>query len=131
MMSGLTGGMWQALEQHLSPSRPLAHRGPRIGACGGAGGRMDLREFDQLVQDLESGVLRAAAAPSYDPANIPPRVFAAFRAHDANRDGYLDRTEMRHALLRYGIDSKQAGAARVLAGLERRPAGRIDIADFA
>eukprot|EP00900_Chrysochromulina_parva_P026415 jgi/Chrpa1/8407/Chrysochromulina_OHIO_Genome00003715-RA len=93
--------------------------------------RMELREFDQLVQDLESGVLRAAAAPSYDPANIPPRVFAAFRAHDANRDGYLDRTEMRHALLRYGIDSKQAGAARVLAGLERRPAGRIDIADFA
>jgi len=92
---------------------------------------MELREFDQLVQDLESGVLRAAAAPSYDPANIPPRVFAAFRAHDANRDGYLDRTEMRHALLRYGIDSKQAGAARVLAGLERRPAGRIDIADFA
>ena len=128
-MSGLTGGMWQALEQHLSPSRPLAHRGP-IGSVPVAR-RMELREFDQLVQDLESGVLRAAAAPSYDPANIPPRVFAAFRAHDANRDGYLDRTEMRHALLRYGIDSKQAGAARVLAGLERRPAGRIDIADFA
>ena len=114
-----------------SPSRPLALLLTEVRGSVPVARRMELREFDQLVQDLESGVLRAAAAPSYDPANIPPRVFAAFRAFDANRDGYLDRTEMRHALLRYGIDSKQAGAARVLAGLERRPAGRIDIADFA
>ena len=88
-------------------------------------------EFHRLVADLTRGVIRSAAAPSYDYSRIPQRVRRAFSAFDANRSGYLDVRELRNALRHYGIDASARGAARVLASYDRHPDGRLDLAEFA
>ena len=94
-------------------------------------GRLDVTEFYRLAQDLTQGVVRAAAAPTYDYEQLPARVRETFAEFDTNRSGFLDYREVRQALRAYGLDTTKTGAARVLAAYDRKPDGKLDIAEFA
>ena len=94
-------------------------------------GKLDIAEFARLVKDLQNGLLRANAAPSYDYQQLPERTRHAFRKFDSNRSGYLDYRELRGALKAYGLDATARGAARILAAYDHNPDGKLDIAEFA
>ena len=132
-------------------------------------GRLDVREFAQLVRDIEDGVdVRddgsAEYAPNYTgghaggfpydgmsapnrevhhgrwhhgdgphvpPMHMPHRVLDTFEHFDRNRSGFIDYIELRNALQYYGLSTTLAGAARVLAAYDDRPDGRLDVNEFA
>ena len=58
------------------------------------------------------------------------RAREAFERFDANRDGQIDRRELRHALRHYGVDVTRDEAARVLDAYDDRPDRRLDLVEF-
>ena len=100
-------------------------------------GKLEMAEFTELVRDLEQGVVRSAAASAarspYAAAlpPVPARVAVTFDECDANRSGYLDYTELRGALLRYGIDVSEPQAASIVRAYDDSPDGKLDLAEFA
>ena len=57
-----------------------------------------------LAAGSNSFSLRRGTVPSsYRSVGVPEHVAAAFRQYDANNSGYLDFSELRGALQRYGI----------------------------
>ena len=93
-------------------------------------GKLDLDEFARLVKDLNLGLIRANAAPSYDYEKVPARVRRAFATFDTNRSGYLDYRELRNALRAYGLDVTVQGSARILAAYDYDPDGKMDLIEF-
>ena len=96
-------------------------------------GKLELKEFAELVRDVEQGVLRAnpAQRSPYDPkARVPARVAAAFDDFDANRSGYLDYRELRPALRRYGLDTSEGEAASLVRRYDDHPNGKLDVVEF-
>ena len=94
-------------------------------------GKLDIDEFAHLVSDLQSGVIRANAAPALEYEKLNVRVRRAFAAFDTNRSGLLDYRELRNALRHYGLDATARGAARVLAAYDSNPDGKMDVVEFA
>ena len=95
-------------------------------------GKLELAEFNELIKDLQQGVIRSetASRSPYAP-NVPARVATAFEEHDANRSGFIDYVELRGALRRYGIDASEGEAASIVRAYDDRPDGKLDVVEFA
>lgn len=64
-------------------------------------------------------------------SRVPRHVRAAFDAFDADRSGYLDYRELRHALQYLGVDvGSDRAAAAVLYAYDDHPDGKLDLIEF-
>ena len=96
------------------------------------------REIDQLRRAQASAASQAVAdAPPVAPTQcaasarglVAPSVAAAFELCDADADGTLEPSELRHALRLYGIDARGADEDAILH--EYNDGGVIDVVEFA
>ena len=76
-------------------------------------------------------MVRGGRTPGGATSGVPARVAAVFDEVDANRSGFLDFGELRVALRKYGIDTSDAGAARIVRAYDERPDGKLDLHEFA
>jgi len=95
-------------------------------------GKLDRREFAELVGDLDSGRLRRDGGGfSVAHGAVPARVSAAFYHFDTNRSGFLSNAELRRALRYYGIDASHLESSSILRRYDDHPDGRLELAEFA
>ena len=86
-------------------------------------GRLDLREFETLVDDLRAASKRRS--------KVPHGVRDAFKAFDRNHSGFLNVRELRSALARMGVEGlSERGAQAVLRRYDARPDGKLDLDEF-
>ena len=86
-------------------------------------GRLDLREFETLVDDL--------LAASKRRSKVPHGVRDAFKAFDRNHSGFLNVRELRDALAHMGVEGlSERGAQAVLRRYDARPDGKLDLDEF-
>ena len=90
-------------------------------------GKLDVKEFAELIADLESGAIRATAPTD----GIPERIVKAFRYFDQNGSGYLDYRELKNALQYMGFDLSTGGAMEVVKRYDDKPDGKLDVREFA
>jgi hypothetical protein len=94
--------------------------------------KLDLDEFNRLVQDVEKGHVRSSrSAPTRATVPSSREVDDVFARFDRNRSGYLDYRELRNALQYYGLDVSSRGAQQVLAAYDDHPDGKLEKAEFA
>jgi len=109
-------------------------------------GKLDLREFAELVRDLEAGIIRSSLNYSGNGPRhkwphrwsvsltgaVPPRIARTFYHFDANKSGFLGYRELRDALRHYGLsDATIRDAQSVVRRYDDTPDGRLDLNEFA
>ena len=107
-------------------------------------GLMDLREFTNLVRQLQRGGSSIWCWPTshgksnggferlheYSSTWMDSEIRAAFRRYDANNSGKMDYRELQGALRGMGISSDSREATRLLREYDRSGDGAIDYPEF-
>jgi len=93
-------------------------------------GRMQLLEFAELVSDLENGVVRTKKDEHAAEYAVPAIVDSVFDKFDTNADGTLSYTELRNALVFYGVDVTQPEAAQFIKDYDDEPDGKMSPVEF-
>lgn len=79
--------------------------------------KLKIDEFHMLIRDLEQGLLRTSKQepPSVlGFTHVPAHIVSSFRQYDLNKNGKLEKTELKTALLFYGVELGDEATAAIL-----------------